>query len=111
MLFHHNIIVGDYLIPKPYSYYRYFHWRIPFPFSRVRGFRLGNMVFLWGCWSMGLRLGFFLCGSSNGSWWFHGTGIGVVLSVRLGSRYRLLWFGSSGDLGGWAWLENGKGLC
>ena len=33
------------------------------------------------------------------------------LSVGLGLRYRLLWFWSSGGLGGVAWLENGNGSC
>ena len=38
-------------------------------------------------------------------------GLSVGLLVSLGLRYRLLWFGSSGGLGGWAWLENGNGSC
>ena len=37
--------------------------------------------------------------------------LGVGLSVGLGLRHRLLWFGSSGGLGGCAWLENGNGIC
>ena len=39
--------------------FKIFYWRIPFPFSRVRDFGLGNMAFLWGYWYMELRLGFF----------------------------------------------------
>ena len=41
-------------------------------------------------------------------WWFHPRGIPMGLLVRLGLRYRLLWFGV---LGGVAWLENGNGHC
>ena len=37
--------------------------------------------------------------------------LGVGLSVGSGLRYRLLWFGFLGGLGGWAWLENGNGSC
>ena len=42
-------------------------------------------------------------------WWFLPRGLGVGLSVELGLRYRLLWFGSSSGLGGvcmvrkWKW--------
>ena len=42
-------------------------------------------------------------------WWFHLVGLTMGLSVPLGLRYRLLWFGSSGGLGGvgmvrkWKW--------
>ena len=60
----------------------------------------------------GVYSGFFLCGSSYGS--SNGSIIWVFpmgILVRLGLRYRLLWFGSLGGLGGWAWLENGNGIC
>ena len=40
--------------------------------------------------------------------WFHPRGMPMVLLVRLGLRYKLLWFGV---LGGGAWLENGNGHC
>ena len=62
----------------------------------------------------GVEVGFFLCGGVWFFWWFHGMGLRLGLpmglSVSLGLRYGLLWFGSSGGLGGWAWLENGTGL-
>ena len=32
-------------------------------------------------------------------------------SAGLGLGHRLLWFASSGGLGGCAWLENGHGIC
>ena len=60
----------------------------------------------------GFEVGVFLCGSFVWVfWWFHPRGLGVGLSVGLGLRHRLLWFGSSGGLGGCAWLENGNGIC
>ena len=37
--------------------------------------------------------------------WPRGVGM-----VRKWKWYRLLWFWSSGGLGGWAWLENGNGI-
>ena len=64
---------------------------------------------------MELRVVFFYVVVYGFFWWFHGMGLTLGLSVgllvSLGLRYRLLWFGSSGGLGGWAWLENGNGSC
>ena len=37
-------------------------------------------------------------------------GLAMGILVSLGLRYRLLWFGSSGGIGGCAWLENGNGI-
>ena len=34
--------------------------------------------------------------------------VGILVWLRL--RHRLLWFGSSGGLGGGAWLETGNGI-
>ena len=53
----------------------------------------------------GVEVGGFLCGYIWFFYWFHGMGI----LVSLGLRYRLLWFGSLGGLGGvgmvrkWKW--------
>ena len=42
-------------------------------------------------------------------WWFHLVGLTMGLSVPLGLRYRLLWFGSSGELflGFYLWVLGG----
>ena len=42
---------------------------------------------------MGLRLGFFYGVVYGFFWWFHHVGLTMGIFVRLGLRYRLLWFG------------------
>ena len=71
----------SHLIPKPYSYYRYFIREYHFHFLGlgISGWVL--WVFLWGYWSMGLRLGFFYGGLGVGLWWFHHVALGLGLSV------------------------------
>ena len=58
----------------------------------------------------GFEVGIFLCGGVWVFQWFYIVGLTMGLLVRLGLRYRLLWFGSSGGIGGCAWLENGNGI-
>ena len=60
---------------------------------------------------MGLRLGFFYVVVYGFFWWFYLVGLTMGILVRLGLRHRLLWFWVLGGLGGWAWLENGNGIC
>ena len=42
---------------------------------------------------MELRLGFFYVVVYGFFWWFHLVGLTMGILVKLGLRYRLLWFG------------------
>ena len=58
---------------------------------------------------MELRLVFFYVVVYGFFWWFHPRGLPMGLLVSLGLRYRLLWFGSSGELflGFYLWVLDG----
>ena len=68
MVTHYQVRRGlsDNLIHKPYSYYCYFIRDDHFHFLGLGISGWGIWVFLWGCWCMEFRVGFFYVGLHMG---------------------------------------------